>query len=37
VLCCGLIYNLAWIVLAVVTYWLDRRAHGKRPSAAAMG
>jgi uncharacterized membrane protein len=37
VLCCGLIYNLAWIVLAVVPYWLDRRAHGKRPSAAAMG
>jgi uncharacterized membrane protein len=37
VLCCGLVYNLCWIVLAVGTYWLDRRAHGKRTSAAAMG
>jgi uncharacterized membrane protein len=37
VLCCGLVYNLGWIVLAVATYWLDRRAHGKRTSAAAMG
>lgn len=37
VLCCGVAYNLSWIVLAVATYWLDRRAHGKRPSAAAMG
>jgi uncharacterized membrane protein len=37
VLCCGLVYNLGWIALAVVTYWLDRRAHGTRTSAAAMG
>jgi uncharacterized membrane protein len=37
VLCCGLIYNLGWVVLAVTTYWLDRRAHGSRKSGAAMG
>jgi uncharacterized membrane protein len=37
VLCCGLIYNLGWVVLAIVTYWLDRRAHSGRTSAAAMG
>ena len=37
VLSCGLVYDLGWIVLAVATYWLDRRAHGDRPSAAAMG
>jgi uncharacterized membrane protein len=37
VLGCGLVYNLGWIVLAVSTYWLDRRAHGSRPSAAGMG
>ena len=37
VLCCGLLYNLGWIVLAVSTYWLDRRTHGKGRSPAAMG
>lgn len=37
VLGCGLIYNLCWVTLAVATYWLDRRAHGKRTSAVAMG
>jgi uncharacterized membrane protein len=37
VLCCGLIYDLGWVALAVATYWLDRRAHGSRTSAAAMG
>ena len=37
VLGCGLVYNLGWITLAVVTYWLDRQTHGKRTSAAAMG
>jgi uncharacterized membrane protein len=37
VLGCGLIYNLGWVVIAVTTYWLDRRAHGSRTSAAAMG
>ncbi len=37
VLCCGFIYNLGWVLLAVVSYWLDRRAHGSRKSAAAMG
>jgi uncharacterized membrane protein len=37
VLCCGFLYNLGWIFLAVATYWLDRRAHGKRVSSAAMG
>jgi len=37
VLCCGLIYNLCWIVLAVGTYWADRRAHEHRTSTAAMG
>ena len=37
VLCCGLVYNLCWIVLAVGTYWADRRAHAHRTSAAAMG
>lgn len=37
VLCCGFFYNMGWIVLAVTTYWLDRRTHGNRPSAAAMG
>jgi uncharacterized membrane protein len=37
VLLCGLIYNLGWVVLAVTTYWLDRRTHGKRSSGASMG
>jgi uncharacterized membrane protein len=37
VLCCGLIYNLCWVGLAVGTYWADRRAHKHRTSAAAMG
>ena len=37
VLCCGLIYDLGWIALAVTTYWLDRRAHRGRTRAAAMG
>jgi uncharacterized membrane protein len=37
VLCCGLIYNLGWVFLAISTYWLDRRAHGSRTSAEAMG
>ncbi|GLR89137.1 DUF2270 domain-containing protein [Bradyrhizobium iriomotense] len=37
VICCGLAYNLCWVVLAVTTYWLDRRAHGTRPSAGGMG
>jgi uncharacterized membrane protein len=37
VLCCGFIYNLGWVVLAVVTYWLDRRTHGSRRSGTAMG
>ena len=37
VLFCGLIYNLCWIVIAVDTYFADRRAHANRPSSAAMG
>jgi uncharacterized membrane protein len=37
VLGCGFIYNLGWVVLAVVTFWLDRRAHGRRTSTTAMG
>jgi uncharacterized membrane protein len=37
VLCCGLVYNLGWVVLALSTYWLDRRTHAGRTSAAAMG
>jgi uncharacterized membrane protein len=37
VLLCGLIYNLGWVVLAVTTYWLDRRTHGKRSSGASLG
>jgi uncharacterized membrane protein len=37
VLCCGLIYNLGWLAIAVATYWLDRRTHGSYTSAAAMG
>ncbi|WP_291698333.1 DUF2270 domain-containing protein [Bradyrhizobium sp.] len=37
VLGCGLIYNLGWVFLALSTYWLDRRAHAGRTSAAAMG
>ena len=37
VLCCGLIYNLCWVALAVGTYWADRRDHKHRTSAAAMG
>jgi uncharacterized membrane protein len=37
VLLCGLIYNLGWVVLAVTTYWLDWRTHGKRSSGASMG
>jgi len=37
VLGCGLIYNLGWVFLALSTYWLDRRRHAGRTSAAAMG
>ena len=37
VLFSGFIYNLGWVFLAVSTYWLDRRAHGSRTSAEAMG
>ena len=37
VICCGLLYNLCWIVLAVGTYWVDRRSHKNRTSADAMG
>ena len=37
VLCCGLVYNLCWIVLAIGSWWADRRAHKHHPSAAAMG
>jgi uncharacterized membrane protein len=37
VLCCGFLYDLGWVVLAVTTYWLDRRAHGSHSSAAAIG
>jgi uncharacterized membrane protein len=37
VLCCGLVYNLCWVVLAIGTYWADRRAHGRRVSAGSMG
>jgi uncharacterized membrane protein len=37
VLCCGFIYNLGWVVLAVATYWLDRRAHGRRAGPTSMG
>jgi uncharacterized membrane protein len=37
VLCCGVAYNLCWVALAISTYWLDRRAHGKRTSEGAMG
>jgi uncharacterized membrane protein len=37
VLCCGLAYNLCWIVLAIGTYWADRRSHKHRVSSTAMG
>jgi uncharacterized membrane protein len=37
VLCCGLVYNLCWIVLAIGSYWADRHTHKDRSSAAAMG
>ena len=37
VLSCGFIYNLGWVALAISTWWLDRRAHVGRSSAAAMG
>jgi uncharacterized membrane protein len=37
VLGCGFLYDLGWVVLAVTTYWLDRRAHGDHASAAAVG
>jgi uncharacterized membrane protein len=37
VLCCGLIYNLCWIILAIGTYLADRRSHKNRVSSAAMG
>ena len=37
VLCCGLVYNLCWIVLAIGSWWADRRAHKNRASSAAMG
>ena len=37
VLGCGFFYNLGWIVLAVSTFWLDRRDHGTRRSTGAMG
>ena len=37
VLCSGFLYNLGWVLLAISTYWLDRRVHGRRTSGAAMG
>ncbi len=37
VICCGCLYNLCWVYLAVSTWWLDRRVHGKRTSASGMG
>lgn len=37
VLCCGLVYNLCWVVLAIGSWWADRRTHRGRTSAAAMG
>jgi uncharacterized membrane protein len=37
VLGCGFIYNMGWIVLAIGTYWADRRSHKNRTSATAMG
>ena len=37
VLGCGLVYNLCWIVLAVGTYWADRRTHQHRSGATSMG
>jgi uncharacterized membrane protein len=37
VLLCGLIYNLCWIMIAIVTYFADRQAHADRPKSAAMG
>ena len=37
VLCAGFFFDLGWVALAVITYWLDRRAHGSRTSEAAMG
>jgi uncharacterized membrane protein len=37
VIACGFLYNLCWVYLAVATWWLDRRVHGKRTSASGMG
>ena len=37
VLCCGLLYNLSWVAIAVATYWADRRAHADRIKSSAMG
>jgi uncharacterized membrane protein len=37
VLCCGLLYNLCWIALAVGAFWADRRVHKDRTSSDAMG
>lgn len=37
VLLCGLLYNGAWIGLALLTLYLDRASHRGRDSATAMG
>jgi len=37
VICCGCLYNLCWVYLAVATWWLDRRVHGRSASASGMG
>jgi uncharacterized membrane protein len=34
---CGVIYNIGWIVVAIITYWADRREHGDHPSPTGMG
>jgi uncharacterized membrane protein len=37
VLCCGLVYNLCWIGLAIGTWWADRGAHKDRSRSTSMG
>jgi uncharacterized membrane protein len=37
VLIVGVVYNLGWLAFALGTMWLDRRTHGAKGDAVAMG
>ena len=37
VLCCGLVYDICCVALAIGTYCLDRHSHKNGTSSAAMG